>query len=177
MEEVTQLNSLHQPTNFHIVHFSERGKFLALDLGGTNFRVLIIHLKGENDVEMQSKIYAVPPKIMIGKGDELFDHIANCLADFMKEQNVYTERLSLGFTFSFPLLQLGLTKGLLVKWTKGFNCSNVVDEDVVKLLKDAIKRRGVNKEENNFLTKHSLRKLITHKFTFLGYTNRSVRYP
>lgn len=93
---------------------------------------------------MQSTIYAVPQNIMIGRGDELFDHIANCLASFMKEHNVYTERLSLGFTFSFPLVQLGLTKGLLVKWTKGFNCSNVAGEDVVKLLKDAIKRRGVN---------------------------------
>ncbi|KAG4072641.1 hypothetical protein HA402_004730 [Bradysia odoriphaga] len=121
---------------------TERGKFLALDLGGTNFRVLLIHLKSENDVEMQSKIYAVPQAIMLGPGNELFDHIANCLADFMVEHNVINERLSLGFTFSFPLLQLGLTKGLLVKWTKGFNCSEVAGEDVVKLLKDAIKRRG-----------------------------------
>lgn len=62
----------------------ERGKFLALDLGGTNFRVLIIHLKGENDFEMQSKIYAVPQNIMLGSGEQLFDHIAECLANFMK---------------------------------------------------------------------------------------------
>lgn len=120
----------------------ERGKFLALDLGGTNFRVLLIHLKGENDFEMTSKIYAIPQLIMLGSGMQLFDHIAECLANFMKEHNVYTERLPLGFTFSFPLVQLGLTKGLLVRWTKGFNCSGVVDEDVVQLLKDAIARRG-----------------------------------
>lgn len=62
----------------------ERGKFLALDLGGTNFRVLIIHLKGENDFEMQSKIYAVPQNIMLGSGEQLFDHIAECLANFMR---------------------------------------------------------------------------------------------
>lgn len=61
-----------------------------------------------------------------------------------QEHNVYAERLPLGFTFSFPLQQLGLTKGLLVKWTKGFNCSDVVGEDVVSLLKDAIARRGVS---------------------------------
>lgn len=58
---------------------------------------------------------------------------------------MYTERLPLGFTFSFPLQQLGLTKGLLVRWTKGFNCSGVIDQDVVMLLKDAIARRGVIK--------------------------------
>lgn len=120
----------------------ERGKFLALDLGGTNFRVLLIHLKGENDFEMQSKIYAIPQHIMIGTGVQLFDHIAECLANFMKEQKVQKEKLPLGFTFSFPLVQLGLTKGLLVRWTKGFNCEGVVGEDVVQLLKDAIARRG-----------------------------------
>lgn len=57
---------------------------------------------------------------------------------------MYNERLPLGFTFSFPLVQLGLTKGLLVRWTKGFNCEGVVNADVVQLLKDAIARRGVS---------------------------------
>ncbi|XP_039754773.1 hexokinase type 2 isoform X3 [Pararge aegeria] len=119
----------------------ERGKFLALDLGGTNFRVLIINL-GENHFDMQSKIYAIPNHIMTGTGIALFDHIAECLANFMKEHDVYEERLALGFTFSFPLKQLGLTKGILQRWTKGFSCSGVVGEDVVQGLKDAIARRG-----------------------------------
>ena len=45
---------------------AERGRFLALDLGGTNFRVLLIEL-GEV-FHMDSKIYAVPQDIMIGPG-------------------------------------------------------------------------------------------------------------
>lgn len=57
---------------------------MALDLGGTNFRVLLIHLKGEDDFEMQSKIYAIPQSIMIGSGTQLFDHIAECLSNFIK---------------------------------------------------------------------------------------------
>lgn len=93
---------------------NERGKFLALDLGGTNFRVLLIHLKEANVFHMQSRIYAIPQHIMLGPGVQLFDHIAECLANFMKEHSVYSERLPLGFTFSFPLTQLGLTKGELV---------------------------------------------------------------
>lgn len=64
-----------------------------------------------------------------------------------QEHSVYDERLPLGFTFSFPLTQLGLTKGILARWTKGFNCSGVVNEDVVQLLKDAIARRGVSSNE------------------------------
>lgn len=55
-----------------------------MDLGGTNFRVLLIHLKGDGEFEMQSKIYAIPQSIMIGSGEQLFDHIAECLANFIK---------------------------------------------------------------------------------------------
>lgn len=120
----------------------ERGKFLALDLGGTNFRVLLIHLNGESDFKMQSKIYAIPQSIMIGSGTQLFDHIAECLANFIKEHQIQNEKLPLGFTFSFPLQQKGLTKGILISWTKGFNCEGVVNEDVVELLEAALRRRG-----------------------------------
>ena len=131
----------------NIPNGSERGKFLALDLGGTNFRVLLIEIGGPGSGpqpknKMLSKIFAVPQSIMLGSGQALFDHIADCLAVFMKEHGVQVEKLPLGFTFSFPCKQEGLTKGRLVKWTKGFNCSGVQGEDVVKLLQDAIRRRG-----------------------------------
>ncbi|XP_045467648.1 hexokinase type 2 isoform X1 [Harmonia axyridis] len=119
----------------------ESGKFLALDLGGTNFRVLLIELS-KNHFEMKSKIFAIPQHIMLGSGERLFDHIADCLYKFTKEENIVNEVLPLGFTFSFPLVQKSLTTGILKRWTKGFNCSNVVGQDVVQLLLDAIERRG-----------------------------------
>ena len=124
---------------------TERGQFLALDLGGTNFRILLIHLKGEQDYEFQSKIYAIPQSIMHGSGTELFDHIAKCLAEFVVDTNIQDKVLPLGFTFSFPCQQVGLTKGLLIKWTKGFNCAGVVNADVVELLEEAIKKHNVSK--------------------------------
>lgn len=82
---------------------------------------------------------------------QLFDHIAECLANFMKEHNVGEERLPLGFTFSFPLTQKGLTKGILERWTKGFNCSGCVGEDVVQLLKDALSRRNVSLQDRHLV--------------------------
>uniref|UniRef100_A0A2S2PT44 Phosphotransferase n=1 Tax=Schizaphis graminum TaxID=13262 RepID=A0A2S2PT44_SCHGA len=121
---------------------TERGKFLALDLGGTNFRVLLIELGDKNHFQMDFETFKVPSQIQTGKGTELFDHIAKCLAEFVNKYNVDCKKaLPLGFTFSFPLRQVGLTKGFLNSWTKGFNCSGVVGEDVVGLLKEAIKRR------------------------------------
>lgn len=104
----------------------EVGKFLALDLGGTNFRVLLIHLNGEQEYAFESEIYVIPESLMIGTGQALFDHIAKCLSDFTKLYKIQNEKLPLGFTFSFPCEQVGLTKGILIKWTKGFNASNVV---------------------------------------------------
>ena len=41
---------------------SESGKFLALDLGGTNFRVLLIKLDGSK-AEMHSKIYPLSDEV------------------------------------------------------------------------------------------------------------------
>lgn len=64
--------------------FLENGKFLALDLGGTNFRVLLIHLEGEKDFNVQSKTYTISETIMVGTGRQLFDYIAECLAHFVK---------------------------------------------------------------------------------------------
>ena len=120
----------------------EVGQYLALDLGGTNFRVLLVTLKGHHEAVVESMIYAIPKEIMLGPGEQLFDHIAACLATFVKEHRLDDAHLPLGFTFSFPCIQLGLTKALLVRWTKGFQCSGVEQEDVCRLLKEAIARRG-----------------------------------
>lgn len=119
---------------------TEKGNFLALDLGGTNFRVLLIKLDGAQ-FEMDNEIYAIPQEIMLGTGQQLFDHIAECLAHFMEKRDVKQYCLPLGFTFSFPCRQEGLTKAKLVRWTKGFRCTGVEDMDVVELLRDAIRRR------------------------------------
>lgn len=81
---------------------------------------------------------------MLGTGEQLFDHIAECMHTFIIEMGIEKEVLPLGFTFSFPLKQRGLTVGYLERWTKGFKCSGSVGEDVVKLLSEAIDRRGVS---------------------------------
>lgn len=95
---------------------------------------------------------------------QLFDHIAECLANFMSENDVFTEKLPLGFTFSFPLEQVGLTKGILKTWTKGFSCSGVVGQDVVSHLEDAIQRRGVRIISILYLARLSLRLVVTFLF-------------
>uniref|UniRef100_A0A8C1SBE1 Hexokinase-2 n=1 Tax=Cyprinus carpio TaxID=7962 RepID=A0A8C1SBE1_CYPCA len=123
---------------------TETGDFLALDLGGTNFRVLLVRVSGngKQKVEMENQIYAIPENIMRGSGTELFDHIAECLANFLEKLGIKDKKLPLGFTFSFPCLQTKLDESFLVSWTKGFKASGVEGRDVVGLLRKAIKKRG-----------------------------------
>lgn len=49
---------------------TEDGDFLALDLGGTNFRVLRVKVSdnGLRKVEMENQIYAIPEELMRGSG-------------------------------------------------------------------------------------------------------------
>ena len=60
----------------------------------------------------------------LGSGDKLFDFLAECIADFVhKNLEKGHPQMPLGFTFSFPMEQTGLNKGVLVSWTKSFNAS------------------------------------------------------
>ncbi|XP_022355392.1 putative hexokinase HKDC1 [Enhydra lutris kenyoni] len=122
---------------------TEKGKFLALDLGGTNFRVLLVKIRsGRRSVRMYNKIFAIPLEIMQGTGEELFDHIVQCIADFLDYMGLKGAQLPLGFTFSFPCRQTSIDKATLIEWTKGFKATDCEGEDMVDMLREAIKRRN-----------------------------------
>nr|XP_033799117.1 hexokinase HKDC1-like isoform X1 [Geotrypetes seraphini] len=123
---------------------TEEGKFLALDLGGTNFRVLLVKVRSgrRRYVQMYNKIFGIPLEIMQGTGEELFDHIVQCIADFLEYMGIKGAPLSLGFTFSFPCKQASIDKGTLIGWTKGFKATDCEGEDIVDMLREAIKRRN-----------------------------------
>ncbi|NXS59539.1 HXK3 protein, partial [Brachypteracias leptosomus] len=119
---------------------TERGEFLALDLGGTNFRVLVVHVE-DDGIRVANEIYVIPTTITQGTGEALFDHIVECIMDFQLKQNLMDQVLPLAFTFSFPCQQLGLDKAVLLSWTKGFSASGCEGEDVVQLLREAAQRK------------------------------------
>ncbi|KAG7333852.1 hypothetical protein KOW79_002259 [Hemibagrus wyckioides] len=123
---------------------SEKGDFIALDLGGSNFRILRVKVSHEKKqtVLMESQIYETPEDIIHGSGTRLFDHVAECLGDFMEKQKIKDKKLPVGFTFSFPCAQTKLDEAVLLTWTKRFKASGVEGMDVVKLLNKAIKKRG-----------------------------------
>ncbi len=120
---------------------NERGQYLALDLGGTNFRVLLVEFKQDKADIVDCERRAIPAELRYGAGDLLFDFIAEHVVSFAIKHQLVGVRIALGFTFSFPLQQHGLAEAHLVTWTKSFNCSGVVGFDVVRLLKAALKRK------------------------------------
>ncbi|KAF8472682.1 putative glucokinase GlkA [Kalaharituber pfeilii] len=127
---------------------TEKGVYLAVDLGGTNFRVCSITLHGNSQFTLTQAKSAIPKELMTGTSHELFSFLARKVADFVSEHHSehFAEdsehHLRLGFTFSFPVDQKGINKGYLIRWTKGFDIKDAIGQDVCELLQreiDALK--------------------------------------
>jgi hexokinase len=129
----------------------EQGLYMAVDLGGTNFRVCSIQLHGNTTFSLTQSKVAIPRELMVAKtSKELFSFLAKQIEAFLKlhheEHYVGTlkrretggepeteEIFNLGFTFSFPVHQIGINKGMLMRWTK-----DAVGKDVCALLQQEI---------------------------------------
>ncbi|XP_026416108.1 hexokinase-2, chloroplastic-like [Papaver somniferum] len=130
----------------------KRGLFYALDIGGTNFRVLRILLDGEGNLDRdgtEMKSWEIHEDQKTGTKEGLFGFIASALRELVdREFEIYkiqreTER-KIGFTFSFPVNQTAINEGTLIEWTKGFDVSDTVGENVVACLEEALVRLNLN---------------------------------
>ncbi|AOW31187.1 hexokinase [Candida albicans L26] len=123
----------------------ETGSYLAIDLGGTNLRVVLVKLGGNRDFDTTQSKFALPAHMRTATSDELWDFIAKCLKEFVDE--IYpdgcSEPLPLGFTFSYPASQNRINEGILQRWTKGWSIDGIEGKDVVPMLQKAIKKVGV----------------------------------
>ncbi|KAH7075474.1 hypothetical protein BKA63DRAFT_490452 [Paraphoma chrysanthemicola] len=136
---------------------TEKGLYMAVDLGGTNFRVCSIQLHGNTTFSLTQSKVAIPRELMVAKtSKELFSFLAKQIELFLKlhHEDHYASTLTrqqtgggsiseeeifnLGFTFSFPVNQIGINKGLLMRWTKGFDIQDAVGKDVCALLQAEI---------------------------------------
>jgi hexokinase len=130
---------------------------MAVDLGGTNFRVCSIQLHGNTTFSLTQSKVAIPRELMVAKtSKELFSFLARQIEQFLKvhhEEHYFgslrrretgaggvseQEIFNLGFTFSFPVNQIGINKGMLMRWTKGFDIEDAVGKDVCALLQAEI---------------------------------------
>lgn len=121
------------------------GIFYALDLGGTNFRVLRVCMQGGKVVERLDSKYVIPNSALMGNSDDLFGFIAKSVKMMMSEKapDDLNKELPMGFTFSFPCELKSISSGVLIKWTKGFSTEGVVGKDVAQLLRESFRKLGV----------------------------------
>jgi len=145
---------------------SEKGNFLALDLGGTNFRVMLVNLSGNRTFHtVAQSSYSLTMDLITGDGNLLFNFIACSLGSFLKKNGILgADRYSLGFTFSFPVMQTSIREGRLIMWTKGFSAGGVVGKDVVKLLENALKVEGINSVSVDALVNDTVGTLMTKSY-------------
>ncbi|KAF9930340.1 glucokinase [Linnemannia zychae] len=128
---------------------TEVGSYLALDVGGTNLRVVAVHLEGGGKITTRQAKYRIDESLKVGEAKALFDFMAVCVDNFLDEHQITTRgdggeiQYELGFTFSFPVLQTSINRGTLITWTKGFNATGMVGKDPVAYLQDAFNRRHI----------------------------------
>ncbi|KAH9505578.1 Hexokinase-2 [Bulinus truncatus] len=122
---------------------TEQGDFLGLDLGGTNFRVVLVRFK-DGVADTVTQYYNLTDETLSGPAAGVFDFIAESIQDFLEKQGLAhsEKKIPLGFTFSFPSTQLALNKSILLTWTKTFKCPDGVGEDPVAMLEAAIQRKN-----------------------------------
>ena len=142
----------------------ESGIFFALDLGGTNFRILEIELKEKGRAKiLKAMNFKLPNRCITGDGRELFLYIAGCLKKFLYRYEISNE-VCLGFTFSFPIDQTAIDEGRLLNWTKGFGLKGVIGKDVVQLLKEALAKRGLGNVEILALLNDTVGTLVARSY-------------
>jgi hexokinase len=106
----------------------EKGKFISIDVGGTNLRVGMVELVGEIDDGAQQeetgprekikrshdRSWPIGDHLKMDKAEDLFAWIGDCIAEILTDalhethtsasvESPFGEELLLGITFSFPM--------------------------------------------------------------------------
>ncbi|RDW78658.1 hexokinase family protein [Aspergillus mulundensis] len=127
----------------------ETGRYLAIDVGGSNLRVAFIELLGDTaDPDMArtsaserplkkaqtqrvkrtlEKAWPIQEHLKMDKAEDLFAWIGDCIAEVVAEsltsdvtKGAVPEELEMGITFSFPMMQESLAEATLMPMGKGF---------------------------------------------------------
>lgn len=125
---------------------NETGLFMAIDLGGTNLRVLLVELDSKTKTPkiLDAEKRKLTKKEITSTTADLFGVIADTIKLVLNKQNIY-KKLGIGFTFSFPMQQTAVNQATLIRWTKEFNpIDNHLFNIGEVLLKELAKRDVTN---------------------------------
>ncbi|KAF2829250.1 actin-like ATPase domain-containing protein [Ophiobolus disseminans] len=146
----------------------EKGKFLSIDVGGTNLRVGFIELlssdgPGNGDgrnafariKRSHDRDWPIGDHLKMDQAEDLFSWIADCIAEVVRaavEESVkgsekpLGDEILLGITFSFPMAQTHLSEATLLPMGKGFAITS--DLNLGKMLLAGYERHCTNSPAN-----------------------------
>ncbi|KAF2086656.1 actin-like ATPase domain-containing protein [Saccharata proteae CBS 121410] len=131
----------------------ERGTYLALDVGGSTFRVALVELGGKELGERCMRIakmrsYRIDNKIRALEGDDFFDWMADRIEDTLDDPDLRESihgTLPMGLSWSFPVEQTSIRSGILLEMGKGFCATKGVHrKDLGELIMKACMRKKLD---------------------------------
>lgn len=132
----------------------EKGTYLALDVGGSTFRVALVELRGREQGKnglriVRSHSACINKSIRTLPGLQFFDWIAarieETLAETPDSQCSSEKPLSVGVSWSFPIEQTSSKAGKVLSMGKGFECSkHTIGQDLGGLIVAACLRRNLH---------------------------------
>ncbi|KAI5861367.1 hexokinase [Durotheca rogersii] len=130
---------------------NERGRFLALDVGGSTLRVGLVELRGRGTTGRESEIvrmvaFKITPEIRMLEGMSFFDWMAGRIHEVVQNDIASDQEIiPMGLAWSFPVEQVSLGGGLLLPMGKGLSATNgLLGQDLGEIIKFACKKQGLN---------------------------------
>lgn len=151
----------------------ERGDFLALDVGGSTFRIALIRLAGKTKAEHSStcsathtpdtpcrsdslqirriRTFTIDETVRRLRGEAFFDWMADRIGDMLHEYNhirgTSNAHLPMGLAWSFPIEQTSPHSGRLLAMGKGFLATHGVEnQDLSSLIMRSCRAKKLNVE-------------------------------
>lgn len=136
---------------------------IAIDAGGTNFRVAVIHFdeNGKPVVEDFQNHPMPGTKGEISK-EEFFETMADHIMPVLHRSN------KISFCFSYPTEILPNRDGRLIKFSKEVKVRNVEGEIIGKNLMDVFKKRGCEEEKSIIILNDTVATLLAGKASSPG---------
>ncbi|KAN0076625.1 hypothetical protein V8E54_006767 [Elaphomyces granulatus] len=129
----------------------EEGTYLALDVGGSTFRVALIELQGRQRGMKVLRVASSPidNTVKLLEGAAFFDWIAENIDTMLiqvgEKYGRDTVPLAIGLSWSFPIDQTSISSGRVIRMGKGFLCSNgTAGQELGDLIIQSCRKRKLN---------------------------------
>ncbi|KAL2808988.1 hypothetical protein BJX63DRAFT_374885 [Aspergillus granulosus] len=179
----------------------ETGRYLAIDVGGTNLRVAFIELLGDSaepDMALTraserplrkaqtqrvkrtlEKAWPIQEHLKMDKAEDLFAWIGDCIAEVVAEslssdatKGTVPEELEMGITFSFPIMQESLSEATLMPMGKGFAITS--DLNLRKILLSGYEKHTRRPEDEDEPSTKRRKLFALPKLKIAAITNDAV---